>query len=81
MPGVVSVFPSNMWKPATTRSYNFLGLDALGLDPAGLWQISRFGEGVVIGVFDSGKQELEGFQMVESIVGYLPYMLLKAQNS
>ncbi|PON57461.1 Subtilase [Parasponia andersonii] len=48
--GVVSVQPSKLYPLHTTRSPNFLGLN----QGVGLWKDSKLGQGVIIGVLDTG---------------------------
>ncbi|XP_077231150.1 subtilisin-like protease SBT1.7 isoform X2 [Tasmannia lanceolata] len=50
IPGVINVYPDRMIKLQTTRSPDFIGLNA----NYGLWPKSNFGEGVIIGFVDSG---------------------------
>ncbi|KAG6790865.1 hypothetical protein POTOM_007034 [Populus tomentosa] len=54
-PDVVSVFLNNGKKLHTTRSWNFLGLEADGMvPPYSLWKKARYGEDVIIGNLDTG---------------------------
>ncbi|KAI3941048.1 hypothetical protein MKW92_045324, partial [Papaver armeniacum] len=50
LPGIVSVIPERFHQPCTTHSPHFLGLN----DGFGLWPDSGYGDGVIIGVFDTG---------------------------
>ena len=54
MPGVVSVRENQIRRVHTTRSWDFLGLDYK--QPNGLLAKSSFGDGIIIGVLDSGNQ-------------------------
>ena len=47
---VLAVYPDELRQPTTDSSPEFLGFT----DPAGVWQTGYDGEGVVIGVIDSG---------------------------
>ena len=47
---VLAVYPDELRQPTTDSSPEFLGLT----DPAGAWQTGYDGEGIVIGVIDSG---------------------------
>ncbi|KAF0905869.1 hypothetical protein E2562_008901 [Oryza meyeriana var. granulata] len=49
-PGVTAVHEGKMYYPQTTRSPGFIGLDR----EYGLWSDTDFGDGVIIGVIDSG---------------------------
>lgn len=49
-PGVTAVHQARMYYPQTTRSPGFIGLDP----EYGLWRDTEFGDGVIIGVIDSG---------------------------
>ena len=54
-PGVVKVWPNEILKVDTVSTPHFLGLDG----PSGVWQrqfggASRAGEGVIVGILDSG---------------------------
>ncbi|XP_058085389.1 subtilisin-like protease SBT3.6 [Magnolia sinica] len=51
-PGVVHVMPNRLHKPHTTRSWDFLGLDFHS--QAKLLSGSNMGDGVIIGVIDTG---------------------------
>jgi subtilisin family serine protease len=51
VPGVLAVYPNRMHKASTTHTPEFLGLTAT---TARLWNESRLGEDVIIGVIDSG---------------------------
>ncbi|XP_034899667.1 subtilisin-like protease SBT5.4 isoform X2 [Populus alba] len=54
-PDVVSVFLNKGKKLHTTRSWNFLGLEADGMvPPYSLWKKARYGEDVIIGNLDTG---------------------------
>ncbi|KAJ6776766.1 PEPTIDASE S8 [Salix koriyanagi] len=54
-PDVVSVFLNKGKKLHTTRSWNFLGLEADGVvPPYSLWKKARYGEDVIIGNLDTG---------------------------
>lgn len=56
--GVLGVFRDSVRYPHTTHTPEFLGLDAA----RGLWPESKYGEGVVVGVLDTGFwPELESF--------------------
>ncbi|XP_038680762.1 subtilisin-like protease SBT1.4 [Tripterygium wilfordii] len=50
LPGILSVIPDRARHLQTTRTPSFLGLN----DSYGLWQNSNHGDGVIIGVIDSG---------------------------
>uniref|UniRef100_J3MMD2 Subtilisin-like protease n=1 Tax=Oryza brachyantha TaxID=4533 RepID=J3MMD2_ORYBR len=50
VPGVTAVREGRMYYPQTTRSPGFIGLDP----EYGLWSDTDFGDGVIIGVIDSG---------------------------
>nr|ABD64827.1 putative subtilisin serine protease of stomatal density and distribution [Isatis tinctoria] len=52
LPQVVAVRPDHVLQVQTTYSYKFLGLDGLG--NSGVWSQSRFGQGTIIGVLDTG---------------------------
>ncbi|XP_012086638.2 subtilisin-like protease SBT3.8 [Jatropha curcas] len=52
LPGVVRVIPNSLLKLQTTRSWDFLGLSSHS--PTNALQNSSMGDGVVIGVFDTG---------------------------
>ncbi|GMI66020.1 hypothetical protein like AT1G32960 [Hibiscus trionum] len=51
-PGVVQVIPNRIHKLHTTRSWEFMGIN--GHSPENLLTRSNMGEGVIIGVIDSG---------------------------
>ncbi|WOL05784.1 hypothetical protein Cni_G14515 [Canna indica] len=51
LPGVVSVRPDRRLELHTTYSYKFLGLNFAG---GGAWSRSRFGQGTIVGVLDTG---------------------------
>ncbi|EOA37865.1 hypothetical protein CARUB_v10012040mg [Capsella rubella] len=51
-PEVVAVRPDHVLHVQTTYSYKFLGLDGLG--NSGVWSKSRFGQGTIVGVLDTG---------------------------
>lgn len=46
----VRAFPNQLWRPTTTHTQEFLGLKR----DAGLWRDTNYGEGVIIGVLDTG---------------------------
>ncbi|XVF27076.1 hypothetical protein REPUB_Repub14bG0075400 [Reevesia pubescens] len=50
LPGILSVIPDQVSQIHTTRTPHFLGLS----DGVGLWQNSHYGDGVIIGVLDTG---------------------------
>ncbi|EEF43470.1 subtilisin-like protease SBT3.5 [Ricinus communis] len=52
LPGVVRVIPNSLHKLQTTRSWNFLGLSSHS--PTNALHNSSMGDGVIIGVFDTG---------------------------
>ncbi|GMJ00477.1 subtilase 3.8 [Hibiscus trionum] len=52
LPGVVRVIPNSLHRVQTTRSWDFLGLSSHY--PTGVLQNSKMGDGVIIGVFDTG---------------------------
>ncbi|KFK42754.1 hypothetical protein AALP_AA1G035200 [Arabis alpina] len=54
LPQVVAVRPDHVLQVQTTYSYKFLGLDDDGVGNSGLWSKSRFGQGTIIGVLDTG---------------------------
>ncbi|KAG0599283.1 hypothetical protein M758_12G140100 [Ceratodon purpureus] len=51
LPGVLKLYPNEVHTVSTTRSPSFLGLTATG---AALLNESNYGEGVIIGVIDTG---------------------------
>lgn len=51
LPGVLGLYPNRIHKTSTTHSPEFLGLTGTN---ARLWNESRYGEDVIIGVIDSG---------------------------
>lgn len=53
-PDVVSVFESRTRKLATTFSWKSLGLDASSPDNVTVWNRSHLGDGVIIGLLDTG---------------------------
>ena len=56
---MVSVFLNKGKKLHTTRSWNFLGLEADGMvPPYSLWKKARYGEDVIIGNLDTGKYSI-----------------------
>ncbi|KAM0949513.1 putative tripeptidyl-peptidase II [Dioscorea sansibarensis] len=48
--GFVAAFPNRIYTPQTTHTPQFLGLNIQN----GAWNKSNYGEGIIIGVFDSG---------------------------
>ncbi|KAL4388079.1 hypothetical protein GQ457_09G005370 [Hibiscus cannabinus] len=50
LPGIVSVIPDQVRHIHTTHTPNFLGLS----DGVGIWQNSHYGDGIIIGVLDTG---------------------------
>ncbi|KAL9665480.1 hypothetical protein QQ045_020900 [Rhodiola kirilowii] len=55
MPEVVRVIPNNIYKLQTTRSWDYLGLSASASDSdSNLLQDSHMGDGVIVGLFDTG---------------------------
>uniref|UniRef100_A0A2N9F816 Subtilisin-like protease fibronectin type-III domain-containing protein n=1 Tax=Fagus sylvatica TaxID=28930 RepID=A0A2N9F816_FAGSY len=52
LPGVVLVIPNSLHKLQTTRSWDFLGLSSHS--PNNILHNSNMGDGVIIGVFDTG---------------------------
>ncbi|GMI82165.1 Senescence-Associated Subtilisin Protease [Hibiscus trionum] len=50
LPGILSVVPDQVRQIHTTHTPHFLGLS----DGVGLWQNSYYGDGVIIGVLDTG---------------------------
>ncbi|KAL9678901.1 hypothetical protein QQ045_016752 [Rhodiola kirilowii] len=53
MPEVVAVIPNTIYKLQTTRSWDYLGLSTSPTD-SNLLHDSKMGDGIIIGVFDSG---------------------------
>ena len=52
----MTVFLNKGHKLHTTRSWEFLGLDKQGIQPAGsAWRRGRLGENTIIGNIDTGK--------------------------
>ncbi|XP_059662118.1 subtilisin-like protease SBT3.5 [Cornus florida] len=51
-PGVVRVIPNSLYKLQTTRSWDYLGLSSQ--TPNNILQKSNMGDGVIIGVLDTG---------------------------
>ncbi|OMO97790.1 hypothetical protein COLO4_14369 [Corchorus olitorius] len=61
LPGVVHVTRNQFYKPQTTRSWDYLGLSSNG-SPSNLLHKSKRGNGVIIGLLDTGIwPELEVF--------------------
>ncbi|CAL9111803.1 unnamed protein product [Musa textilis] len=58
MPEVVSVDPSRRVPLLTTRSWDYLDLGYEQPQPTGLLVRGNFGDGIIIGVVDTGKQSL-----------------------
>ncbi|GLT64646.1 hypothetical protein SLA2020_371260 [Shorea laevis] len=54
LPGVVRVIPNCLHRLLTTRSRDFLGLGISSHYPDNVLQKSKMGDGVIIGVFDTG---------------------------
>ncbi|XP_072988340.1 subtilisin-like protease SBT3.9 [Typha latifolia] len=52
LPDVISIKPNRYYKAHTTRSWDFLGLSYN--QPGGLLEKAKYGEGVIVGVIDSG---------------------------
>ncbi|KAG8381591.1 hypothetical protein BUALT_Bualt06G0137400 [Buddleja alternifolia] len=52
LPGVIEVLPNTLYKLQTTRSMEYLGLSPS--DPNSLLNVANLGDGVIIGVIDSG---------------------------
>ncbi|XP_059628931.1 subtilisin-like protease SBT3.5 isoform X2 [Cornus florida] len=52
LPGVVQVIPNRLYKLQTTRSWDYLGLSSHS--PANLLHETKMGDGVIIGLFDTG---------------------------
>ncbi|XVF74304.1 hypothetical protein PTKIN_Ptkin13bG0099500 [Pterospermum kingtungense] len=50
LPGILSVIPDQVRQIHTTRTPHFLGLS----DGVGLWENSYYGDGIIIGVLDTG---------------------------
>ncbi|KAJ8755963.1 hypothetical protein K2173_024508 [Erythroxylum novogranatense] len=50
LPGILSVVPDQIRQLHTTHTPTFLGLS----DNSGLWQNARYGDGVIVGVLDTG---------------------------
>ncbi|THU58129.1 hypothetical protein C4D60_Mb03t10920 [Musa balbisiana] len=58
MPEVISVNPSRSVPLLTTRSWDYLDLGFEQPQPTGLLARGNFGDGIIIGVVDTGKQSL-----------------------
>ncbi|URD92082.1 Subtilase family [Musa troglodytarum] len=56
LPEVISVNPSRSVPLHTTRSWDYLGLGYEQPQPTGLLRRGNFGDGIIIGVVDSGKR-------------------------
>ncbi|OMO95079.1 hypothetical protein CCACVL1_05580 [Corchorus capsularis] len=59
LPGVVHVTRNRFYKPQTTRSWDYLGLSFNG-SPSNLLHTSKRGNGVIIGLLDTGEKEVSG---------------------
>ncbi|XP_062081351.1 subtilisin-like protease SBT3.11 [Humulus lupulus] len=69
-PNVISVFLSKEGKPATTRSWKFLGLERYNevVPSKSIWNKAHFGEDVIIGNLDTGVwPESKSFSEYEGI--------------
>ena len=60
MPGVISIFPNRAHQLHTTRSWEFLGLQhpSGAVSPHSLWKKAKYGDGVIVGLLDTGKDVL-----------------------
>ncbi|URD94122.1 Subtilase family [Musa troglodytarum] len=56
LPEVISVNPSRSVPLHTTRSWDYLGLGYEQPQPTGLLRRGNFGDGIIVGVVDSGKR-------------------------
>ncbi|XP_064997423.1 subtilisin-like protease SBT3.13 [Musa acuminata AAA Group] len=56
LPEVISVNPSRSVPLHTTRSWDYLGIGYEQPQPTGLLRRGNFGDGIIIGVVDSGKR-------------------------
>ena len=56
LPEVISVNPSRSVPLHTTRSWDYLGLGYKQPQSTGLLRRGNFGDGIIIGVVDSGKR-------------------------
>ncbi|TKV99436.1 hypothetical protein SEVIR_8G043200v4 [Setaria viridis] len=54
LPGVVSVKPNTRYQTATTRSWDFLGLDYYQSSAPDLLRKAKYGEDIIVGVVDTG---------------------------
>lgn len=54
LPGVVRVMPNRLHKLRTTRSWDYLNLNLNLNSPGNLLYDGKMGEGVIIGILDTG---------------------------
>lgn len=63
MRGVVRVLPNVLYDLHTTRSWDFLGLSP-SPSPSNLLQMSNLGDGIIIGVVDTGQFKFFGLVVI-----------------